>query len=122
MKRLQDKVAVITGGGSGIGAATAALFVQEGARVVVVGRNEEKLRKTVQTIHHENVSYTVADNGVGDANAAVGSIQDPFAPALAAAGAIGVPVNNPWALAALAALLAGLGLHRRRAGVRNVQR
>lgn len=68
------------------------------------------------------VSYTVADNGVGDANAAVGSIQDPFAPALAAAGAIGVPVNNPWALAALAALLAGLGLHRRRAGVRNVQR
>ncbi len=61
MKRLQDKVAVITGGGSGIGAATAALFVQEGARVVVVGRNEEKLRKTVQTINHENVSYTVAD-------------------------------------------------------------
>lgn len=46
MKRLQNKVAVITGGGSGIGAATAALFVQEGARVVVVGRNEEKLRKT----------------------------------------------------------------------------
>jgi len=61
MKRLQDKVAVITGGGSGIGAATAALFVQEGARVVVVGRNAEKLRKTVQTLNHENVSYTVAD-------------------------------------------------------------
>ncbi|QRN97689.1 SDR family NAD(P)-dependent oxidoreductase [Archangium violaceum] len=48
MKRLQDKVAVITGGGSGIGAATAVLFVQEGARVVVVGRNEEKLRKTAR--------------------------------------------------------------------------
>ncbi|HZI06366.1 MAG TPA: SDR family oxidoreductase [Archangium sp.] len=61
MKRLQNKVAVITGGGSGVGAATAALFVQEGARVVVVGRNEEKLRKTVQEINHENVSYTVAD-------------------------------------------------------------
>ena len=61
MKRLQNKVAVITGGGSGIGAATAALFAQEGARVLVVGRNEEKLRKTVQDINHENVSYTVAD-------------------------------------------------------------
>ena len=59
------------------------------------------------------VSYTVADNGVGDANAAAGSIQDPFAPALAAAGAVSVPVNNPWALAALAALLAGLGMRRR---------
>lgn len=61
MKRLENKVAVITGGGSGIGAATAALFVQEGARVVVVGRSEEKLRKTVQTINQEHVSYIVAD-------------------------------------------------------------
>jgi NAD(P)-dependent dehydrogenase (short-subunit alcohol dehydrogenase family) len=61
MQRLLNKVALITGGGSGIGAATAALFVQEGARVVVVGRNEEKLRKTVRALNHENVSYTVAD-------------------------------------------------------------
>jgi NAD(P)-dependent dehydrogenase (short-subunit alcohol dehydrogenase family) len=61
MKRLENKVAVITGGGSGIGAATAALFLQEGARVLVVGRTEEKLRKTVQGINHENISYTVAD-------------------------------------------------------------
>jgi NAD(P)-dependent dehydrogenase (short-subunit alcohol dehydrogenase family) len=61
MKRLQDKVAVITGGASGIGAATAALFVQEGARVVVVDRNEERLRKTVQALNPEHVSSTVAD-------------------------------------------------------------
>lgn len=40
--RLEGKIAVITGGTSGIGAATAELFVAQGAKVVLTGRSEEK--------------------------------------------------------------------------------
>ncbi|MFC3039488.1 SDR family NAD(P)-dependent oxidoreductase [Virgibacillus xinjiangensis] len=42
MGKLQDKVAVITGGVSGIGAATARLFAAEGAKLVLIDMNEEK--------------------------------------------------------------------------------
>lgn len=44
MKRLQDKVAIITGGGRGIGRAIALGFAQEGAHVVVASRSEDELQ------------------------------------------------------------------------------
>jgi NAD(P)-dependent dehydrogenase (short-subunit alcohol dehydrogenase family) len=50
MGRLENKTAIVTGGNSGIGRATAMLFCREGARVVTVGRREAENRKVVEEI------------------------------------------------------------------------
>ncbi len=47
MSKLNNKVAVVTGGSSGIGLATARRFIAEGARVVITGRNREALDAAV---------------------------------------------------------------------------
>ncbi len=48
--RLKDKTAIITGGGTGIGLATARAFCQEGAKVILFGRRKEKLEKAVEKL------------------------------------------------------------------------
>ncbi|KGB83312.1 short-chain dehydrogenase [Rhodovulum sp. NI22] len=50
MAQLDGKVAIVTGGGSGIGAAAALLMAQRGAKVAVVGRRVESLENTVAAI------------------------------------------------------------------------
>lgn len=60
MDRLKGKVAIITGGAAGIGAATARVFVQEGAQVFLVDRDENNLVKAADELG-PYAGYSVAD-------------------------------------------------------------
>ncbi len=65
MDRLKNKVAIITGGGSGIGAATSVLFAQNGAKVMITGNKEEEIKRVAGQIEQTHgagvVSYAVHD-------------------------------------------------------------
>lgn len=58
---LSDKIVLVTGGGSGFGYEIAKRFVECGSRVIITGRNEEKLKNAVASIDSKNIKYLVWD-------------------------------------------------------------
>ena len=60
MSRLRNKTAVITGGNSGIGFETARKFVDEGAKVVIFGRDQKTLDSAVQTLNGNAIAVRAA--------------------------------------------------------------
>lgn len=61
MKKLEGKTAIITGGNSGIGFATAKEFLAQGARVIITGRNEKSVREATAELG-ENAFGIVSDS------------------------------------------------------------
>jgi meso-butanediol dehydrogenase / (S,S)-butanediol dehydrogenase / diacetyl reductase len=86
--RLQGKVAVITGGGTGIGAAVAEAFIREGARVCITGRRREVLEKFAQRFSRAQLTYCVADVGKHD------DVRRTVETAVAFGGKLDIAVNN----------------------------
>src|SRR5215813_3743005 len=78
MNRLAGKVALITGGGSGIGAATARLMCSEGAKVMLVDANPEGLASTHKCIAERvpGASIGTFQADVSDATKAMGSVEE----------------------------------------------
>ena len=57
--RLEGKIAVITGGNSGIGLATAKAFVREGATVVIAGRDQKTLDQAANELGNKALAIAL---------------------------------------------------------------
>ena len=83
---MNDKVALVTGAGSGIGQAIATFLAEAGAKVVIIGRTEATLKETAG--QNENIAYMVADIGITeDVTRVLGDIHEKY-------GRLDVLVNN----------------------------
>ncbi|MCQ3031144.1 glucose 1-dehydrogenase [Pseudomonas syringae] len=66
MSRLNGKIAVISGGNSGIGLASAIRFAAEGAQVIIVGRRQEQLNAALQQIGHDAIAIQADISSLDD--------------------------------------------------------
>lgn len=64
--KLQNKIALITGGNSGIGLATAKLFQKEGAKVIITGRRQEVVDDAVKEIGGEAIGFASDTSNLSD--------------------------------------------------------
>jgi NAD(P)-dependent dehydrogenase (short-subunit alcohol dehydrogenase family) len=83
--RLDGKLAIVTGGGSGIGEATAHVFAQAGATVVVTGRRLEPLEEVASAVGGHAIACDVSDQD---------QVRAMFAQAVQITGRVDVLLNN----------------------------
>ena len=92
MSQFAEQHAVVTGGGSGIGAAIAKAMTEAGACVTLLGRNAERLRSTAQELGTESQVADVTDRG---------QVATAFAAAAEQNGTVTILVNNAGAAEAM---------------------
>lgn len=90
MKRVKDKVAIVTGGALGIGKAASRLLATEGAKVAVTDINDEEGQRTAETIQNNGGTAKYWHLDVADSAA----VKDTFAEIADEFGSIDVLVNN----------------------------
>jgi NAD(P)-dependent dehydrogenase (short-subunit alcohol dehydrogenase family) len=78
MKRFEGKVAMITGGNSGIGLAAAKAFAREGAQVAVTGRDEGTLKNAEKEIGSGALAIRADAARIADLDAAMAKVRDQF--------------------------------------------
>lgn len=78
MKRFEGKVAVVTGGNSGIGLATAKAFAREGASVVITGRDEATLDSAEREIGMGTMAVKADVSRLGDLDALMDKVKSRF--------------------------------------------
>lgn len=88
--KLQGKVAIITGGASGIGAATARLFVEEGAKVVLVDLNEEQGKAVEAELKAQNAEALFVKANITSEE----EVQNIYKETIAAFGKVDIVFNN----------------------------
>jgi NAD(P)-dependent dehydrogenase (short-subunit alcohol dehydrogenase family) len=92
--RLANKTALITGGNSGIGLATARLFVAEGAKVTITGRNRETLEAAAQELGPNALAVEADATDVAATEAAIKAV-DKFGKLDVLFANAGIPGNTP---------------------------
>ena len=78
MERLNNKTAVITGGTTGIGFATAKLFIREGARVIITGRNEARLQNAVKELGEKAIAVKADVRSLSELDALADRVREEF--------------------------------------------